>query len=346
MIPGNGPLPSSSHPALSTWVANNHTLAGPANENKYLPMSADSFPLQRKKKKRAAGLGHRNPRHTEQSWWSLSPWLVWPFCLGSLWKAPPLHLGEEQGWAGTVVHLFFPLRKNSLRQASSSDTWLIFDPHASLFFPLRCGGISKWVGRGRRIGDADLSVILLHNSPWGWMRSHIRAFIPEGANSHHIQKTIGDGVEGGRGRNSVDTVLKVLSSCLVALLSSFYVLYMQSHYLVSQVIKKLVTKAHILEIVLWRSFLYFWPWFIVGRQLGASTRSTGGESQEKPGFQYGPVLTNPWYAQGWESNLIFLICNAGEPSASEVVVKKVWDDRHHQRNHLGQYLMKNTWQKC
>ena len=143
MIPGNGPLPSSSHPALSTCVANNHTLAGPANENKYLPMSADSFPLQRKKKKRAAGLGHRNPRHTEQSWWSLSPWLVWPFRLGSLWKAPPLHLGEEQGWAGTVVHLFFPLRKNSLRQASSSDTWLIFDPHASLFFPLRCGGISK-----------------------------------------------------------------------------------------------------------------------------------------------------------------------------------------------------------
>lgn len=89
------------------------------------------------------------------------------------------------------------------------------------------------------------------------MRSHIWEFIPEGANAHHIQKTTGDGVEGARVRNPVDTVLKVSSSCLVVLLSSFYALYMQSHCHVSQVIKKLVTKAHILEIVLWRSFLYF-----------------------------------------------------------------------------------------
>ena len=82
------------------------------------------------------------------------------------------------------------------------------------------------------------------------MRSHIWEFIPEGANSHHIQNTIGDGVEGGRVRNSVDTMLKVLSSSLVVLLSSFYVLYMQSHCHVSQVIKKLIAKAHVLEIVL------------------------------------------------------------------------------------------------
>lgn len=78
------------------------------------------------------------------------------------------------------------------------------------------------------------------------MRSHIWEFIPEGAKSHHIQSTIGDGVEGGRVRNSVDTMLKVLSSSLVVLLSSFYMLYMQSHCHVNQVIKKLVTKVHVL----------------------------------------------------------------------------------------------------
>lgn len=147
---------------------------------------------ERKKKKRASGLGHRDLRHSEQSWWSLSPWLVWQCPLGSLWKAPPSHLGEEEGQVSTAAHLFFPLRKNSLRQASSSDTWLISDPHASLFFPVRCRGVSEWVGRGSRIGDANLSAVWLRSSPWGRMRSHIWELIPEGASAHHIQRTIAD----------------------------------------------------------------------------------------------------------------------------------------------------------
>lgn len=52
------------------------------------------------------------------------------------------------------------------------------------------------------------------------MRSHIWEFIPEGAKSHHIQSTIGDGVEGGRVRNPVDTIMR--KSCPQAWLSCFH----------------------------------------------------------------------------------------------------------------------------
>lgn len=95
---------------------------------------------------------------------------------------------------------YFLLSKNSLRQSGSSNTLLIFYSHKTLlFFPEKLTGLvippcnSPGSGRaeGGKAGAVKLSIILLQNSPWSWIRSHTKKFI------HRENYQPRAGVEGG-----------------------------------------------------------------------------------------------------------------------------------------------------
>lgn len=156
-----------------------------------------SFP---KEGKIAAGLGQGELKRTERSW---QPWisgLVLQPPVSSPWRPPHFALGDKQGcrWDREAkervqVHLSFPLSKNSLSQASSSDNWLM-KAQAFALLPNQAswGHNSSWKFSPGRGGQKEEEESGLWRCLWFYCKT-LRETEGERANSHHLQKTRGWG---------------------------------------------------------------------------------------------------------------------------------------------------------